>query len=62
MREQEERLLNRIELAEALGVTYQAIIRMENEGCPTYRVGNKTPRYMLSEVLNWVKNERTKAN
>lgn len=58
MIDNEEKLLTRSQLAEVLACKYSAVIRMETEGMPTYRIGNKTPRYKLSEVLEWVKNRQ----
>lgn len=53
------KLISRKELAEELSVSVQTIRRLEKKGLPSIRtavnVGKSQPRYVLEEVISWMK-------
>lgn len=48
------RLLDRQQLAAAIGVGLDTVDRLRREGCPSMRVGD-VPRFELGSVLDWLR-------
>ena len=51
-------LLNRIQVAELLGVSKRTIDNLVTQGLPYVLLGRRTARFDPAEVLAWVKRER----
>jgi len=54
-REAPERFLDRREMAALLGVHPATLDRMRRRGCPSYRWGRRTVRFLASEVTAWLR-------
>jgi excisionase family DNA binding protein len=50
-----ERFLDRGEMAAVLGVHPATLDRMRRRGCPSYRWGRRTVRFLASEVTAWLR-------
>lgn len=48
-----DKLLSTMEIAEVLGVTHQSIYLWRGQGCPHIKLGERTYRYDLQEVIDW---------
>ena len=62
-------LLNRTQLAEALGISPRAVTMLTKEGCPVSYMGivkqvkrGAHPRYDLEEVKRWLRDRTRRAN
>ena len=53
------RLLTEAELANELRVERVYLWRRRNEGMPYYRLGTRTIRYSLSDVMEWLEERKT---
>jgi len=53
------RLMTEEELARELRVERVYLWRRRNEGMPYYRLGSRTIRYSLSDVLEWLEERKT---
>ena len=49
-----DRYLDRVQLAEHLGVSTKTVDRMRAEGCPSHTFGRRLRRFRLREVEAWV--------
>ena len=54
----ENRLLNRKEIAERLGVSVRTVGNLIKEGLPTVPVGERRVLFDCEEVLTWAKDKR----
>jgi len=54
----ENRLLNRKEIAERLGVSVRTVSELINDGLPTVPLGKRRIQFDCEKVLNWAKNRR----
>lgn len=61
-----DKLLSTMELAKTLQVTIQSIYLWRAQGCPHIKLGEKTYRYNLQDVIDWrvqyVKNPKNGAD
>jgi len=48
------KLMTTKELAEYFGVTHQTIYNWINAGMPHLKLGAKTNRYLIEDVMKWV--------
>lgn len=58
----ENRLLNRKEIAERLGVSVRTVGDLINDGLPTVPLGKRRVQFDCEEVLTWAKDRRIKSN
>lgn len=54
----EKRLLNRKQLAEAIGVHPRTILNYRKTGLPCIRISPKVTKYDLEEVVQWLKDHQ----
>lgn len=55
-----DKLVNRKEVAEAIGVKPITIGRWEKKGLPFVRIGMGKPRYDLDQVMQWMQENTEK--
>lgn len=53
----DKRLINVLELSEAIGVSRAQIYRLIAKGLPVMKVGNNT-RFDLDDVMRWIRNNQ----